>query len=101
MDTAVYVTNIGKQLNDQLKYTIKIDRLSIKNVILIDHLTNIYNQLETDLLSPTEDFEFTEDDLKKIKQYINCLKKEIKVFEVKDISDDCILTETQHYIIQE
>ena len=99
MDTANYVNKIGKQVNDSTKYRAHLDRTSITNLILINHLTEVYNWLEKELKK--EDTEFKEDDLNKINNYILCLKKEMNFFEEQVIDEDCILTEVSEYIIQE
>lgn len=99
MDTANYVNNVGKQINDSTKYCVNLDRTSITNIILVKHLTEVYNWLESKLAE--EDSEFTEEQLSKIGGYINCLKKEINFFENKEIDEDCILTEVDEFIIQE
>ena len=44
---------------------------------------------------------YTEDDINKIKNYINCLKKQISFYPEKVIDPDCIMTEVEEYIIQE
>lgn len=99
MDTANYVNNVGKQINDSTKYCVNLDRTSIINIVLVKHLTEVYNWLEIKLAE--EDSEFTEEQLSKIGDYINCLKKEINFFENKEIDEDCILTEVDEFIIQE
>lgn len=99
MDTANYVNNVGKQINDSTKYCVNLDRTSIINIVLVKHLTEVYNWLEIKLAE--EDSEFTEEQLSKIDGYINCLKKEINFFENKEIDEDCILTEVDEFIIQE
>lgn len=101
MDVAQYVSNVGKQINDSTKTNIETDKESIVNIVLVDHLENVYNHLELDLADNNFDFPFTREDLAKIGGYINCLKKEINFYEVKDIDDDCILTEVEEHIIQE
>ena len=101
MDHAQYVNKVGKQLNDSTKMNVDIDNISVTNIVLIPHLETIYNQLESDLKKNDPDFQFTQEDLVKIGGYINCLKKQINFYEVQDIDNDCILTETEKHIIQE
>lgn len=101
MDHAQYVNKVGKQINDSTKMNVDIDNISVTNIVLIPHLETIYNQLESDLKKNDPDFLFTQEDLVKIGGYINCLKKQINFYEVQDIDNDCILTETEKHIIQE
>lgn len=101
MDHAQYVNKVGKQINDFTKMNVDIDNTSVTNIVLIPHLEVIYNQLESDLKKNDPDFPFTQEDLVKIGGYINCLKKQINFYEVQDIDNDCILTETEKHIIQE
>lgn len=101
MDHAQYVNKVGKQVNDSTKMNVDIDNISVTNIVLIPHLETIYNQLESDLKKNDPDFPFTQEDLVKIGGYINCLKKQINFYEVQDIDNDCILTETEKHIIQE
>lgn len=101
MDHAQYVNKVGKQINDSTKMNVDIDNTSVTNIVLIPHLETIYNQLESDLKKNDPDFLFTQEDLVKIGGYINCLKKQINFYEVQDIDNDCILTETEKHIIQE
>ena len=84
MDHAQYVNKVGKQINDSTKMNVDIDNTSVTNIVLIPHLETIYQE-----------------DLVKIGGYINCLKKQINFYEVQDIDNDCILTETEKHIIQE
>ena len=101
MDHAQYVNKVGKQINDSTKMNVDIDNTSVTNIVLIPHLEVIYNQLESDIKKNDPDFPFTQEDLIKIGGYINCLKKQINFYEVQDIDNDCILTETEKHIIQE
>lgn len=101
MDHAQYVNKVGKQINDSTKMNVDIDNTSVTNIVLIPHLETIYNQLESDLKKNDPYFPFTQEDLVKIGGYINCLKKQINFYEVQDIDNDCILTETEKHIIQE
>lgn len=99
MEAANYVNNIGKQINDSTKYRAHLDRTSITNLVLINHLTEVYNWLEKELAK--EDTEFKQSDLNKISNYILCMKKEMNFFENRVIDEDCILTEVSEKIIQE
>lgn len=101
MDHAQYVNKVGKRINDSTKMNVDIDNTSVTNIVLIPHLETIYNQLESDLKKNDPDFPFTQEDLVKIGGCINCLKKQINFYEVQDIDNDCILTETEKHIIQE
>lgn len=101
MDHAQYVNKVGKQINDSTKMNVDIDNTSVTNIVLIPHLETIYNRLESDLKKNDPDFPFTQEDLVKIGEYINCLKKQINFYEVQDIDNDCILTEIEEHIIQE
>ena len=101
MDHAQYVNKVGKQINDSTKMNVDIDNTSVTNIVLIPHFETIYNQLESDVKKNDPDFPFTQEDLIKIGGYINCLKKQINFYEVQDIDNDCILTETEKHIIQE
>lgn len=101
MDHAQYVNKVGKQINDSTKMNVDIDNTSVTNIVLIPYLETIYNQLESDLKKNDPDFPFTQEDLIKIGGYINCLKKQINFYEIQDIDNDCILTETEKHIIQE
>lgn len=106
MGHAQYVNNIGKQINNSIKFNVNPDDTSITNLVLIDHLTDVFNWLSEVVYTPITlaevyEYDFTEDDLVKINNYINCLKKEMNFYEVKDIDTDCILTEVEEHIIQE
>ena len=101
MDHSQYVNKVCKQINDSTKMNVDIDNTSVTNIVLIPHLEVIYNQLESDLKKNDPDFPFTQEDLIKIGGYINCLKKQINFYEIQDIDNDCILTETEKHIIQE
>lgn len=89
METAQYVSKVGKLINDCLKYSAKMPKADLKNLVLYNHLVEVYSLLET------------EEDRIKIGGYINCLKKEISFYPIKDIDEDCILTEVEELIIQE
>lgn len=95
MEYAQYVNKIGKQINDSIKMWVNPDDTSITGLVLIKHLTELYNWME---LKPDD---FTVDDLNEIERYINCLKKEMRFYQDMVIDSDCILTETEEHIIQE
>lgn len=101
MDIVSYVSNVGNAINESTKYNIDVDKISIKNIILIKHLTELID-LANDLVNSIDYTEpVTLDDINKLKGYINCLKKEINFYPVIDVVPDCILTETEEHIIQE
>lgn len=96
MDTANYVKTVGALVNDSTKYTIKLDELSVTNIVLIKYMQDLYDKLIEMYPSFTEEFKelFTIDVIqKKLNGYTNCLKKEINFYETKVASEDCILTE--------
>ena len=99
MDLAQYVKNVGKQINDSTKVNVDIDKGSVTNLVLISHLQDVYNWLEAN--SSAFDESFSQIQLVKVNDYINCLKKEMNFYETQDIDDNCILTETEEFIIQE
>lgn len=99
MEYAQYVNKIGKQINTSIKMSSNPDDVSITGLVLIKHLTEVYNWVESKLSEP--DTEYTSDDLKKIERYINCLKKEMRFYPDMVIDSDCILTEKEEHIIQE
>ena len=98
MDIVDYVNKVGKQVNDHTKYSAKIDRISIKNIIIISNIDDVIFKVENDKNIPLEDKELI---LKKLNGYLNCLKKEMNFYPSKNIDEDCILTEVDNYIIQE
>lgn len=97
MDIVSYVNKVGKILNDDTKYSVNLNRTSIKNLILIDHLDKLLNWAKTNIDSDN----VTDEDISLIEQFILCLKKEISVYPEMIIDDNCILTETSKNIIQE
>lgn len=100
MDVANYVNKVGKIANDATKYNIKIDRNTLINIILFNHLHELVG-LANDLLNVTEYSEpITQEDINKLNEYANCLKKEIDIYPV-DAVDNCVLTEVKEYIVQE
>lgn len=99
MEYAQYVNKVGKQINTSIKMNSNPDDTSITGLVLIKHLTEVYNWVESKLNE--EDFPYTSEDLKKIERCINCLKKEMRFYEDMIIDPDCILTETEEHIIQE
>ena len=92
MDTVNYVNKVGKLVNDSTKYNVKLDRVSIENLVLISHFDELVKQLTSEQKTKV---------LKKLNNYINCLKKKINFYPEKNIKPDCILTETEKHIIQE
>lgn len=98
MDTADYVNKVGKQVNDHTKYSVKLDRISIKNIIIIPHIADIISKVELD---ENIEAECKEKILKKLNRYVNCLKKEMNFYPSKITDENCILTEVDNYIIQE
>lgn len=98
MDTVNYVNKIGKLVNDSTKYNVKLDRVSIENLVLISHFDELVKQVNADKKLTSEQKTKV---LKKLNNYINCLKKKINFYPEKNIKPDCILTETEKHIIQE
>ena len=98
MDTVNYVNKVGKLVNDSTKYNVKLDRVSIENLVLISHFDELVKQVNVD--KKLTDEEKTKA-LYKINNYINCLKKKINFYPEKNIKPNCILTETEKHIIQE
>lgn len=94
MDPVQYVNKVGKQINDSVKFDVSFDHDSIQNLILYNHLIDVYNKAQ-------EDSNITTEQLKKLFNEIECLKKHIKFYANKDVDDDCILTEVEEHIIQE
>lgn len=101
MEIVQYVNKVGKQINHSTKFNSNLDSVSITNIVLVNHLSKVYDWLESELASNYLNFPFTVEDLTKIDKYINCLKKEINFYATKEIDDDCILTEVDELIIQE
>lgn len=99
MDIANYVNKVGELINQSTKYNVKLDRVSITNTVLLLHLDELV-QWATDNIN-NEEFPITQEDINKITEYINCLKKQINFYPEKDIDPDCILTEVDEFIIQE
>lgn len=98
MDVVSYVNKVGKLVNDSTKYHVKLDRTSIKNIILINHFGDLLDKLEVDN-NISEEIKLAT--ITKINNYINCLKKEMNFYPEQIIDPDCILTEVEEYIIQE
>lgn len=99
MDIANYVNKVGKLVNQSTKYNVKLDRVSITNLVLLLHLDKLAKWAANNLND--EEFPITQDDIDKIIGYIHCLKKQINFYPEKDIDPDCILTEVKEHIIQE
>ena len=96
MDIANYVNKVGKLVNQSTKYNVKLDRVSITNLVLLLQLAKwAVNNLND------EEFPITQDDVDKIIGYLHCLKKQMNFYPEKDIDSDCILTEVKEHIIQE
>ena len=98
MDTVNYVNKVGKLVNDSTKYNVKLDRVSIENLVLISHFDELVKQVNADKKLTSEEKTKV---LKKLNNYINFLKKKINFYPEKNIKPDCILTETEKHIIQE
>lgn len=101
MDTVNYVNKTGKLINNSTKYNAKLDKVSIINLVLINHLNDILTWIENNKNNLDEYPLLTEDNISKINNYINCLKKQINFYPEKYISPDCILTEVEEFITQE
>ena len=48
MDTVNYVNKVGKLVNDSTKYNVKLDRVSIENLVLISHFDELVKQVNVD-----------------------------------------------------
>ena len=46
MDTVNYVNKTGKLINNSTKYNAKLDRVSITNLVLVNHLNDILIWIE-------------------------------------------------------
>lgn len=101
MDTVNYVNKTGKLINNSTKYNAKLDKVSITNLVLINHLNDILIWIENNKNNLDEYPLLTEDNISKINNYINCLKKQINFYPEKYVSPDCILTEVEEFITQE
>lgn len=101
MDTVNYVNKTGKLINNSTKYNAKLDKASITNLVLINHLNDILTWIENNKNNLDEYPLLTEDNISKINNYINCLKKQINFYPEKYVSPDCILTEVEEFITQE
>lgn len=101
MDTVNYVNKTGKLINNSTKYNAKLDKVSIINLVLINHLNDILTWIENNKNNLDEYPLLTEDNISKINNYINCLKKQINFYPEKYVSPDCILTEVEEFITQE
>lgn len=101
MDTVNYVNKTGKLINNSTKYNAKLDRVSITNLVLVNHLNDILIWIENHKTN-LEDYPLlTSDNITKINHYINCLKKQINFYPEQYIDQDCILTEVEEFITQE
>ena len=72
MDTVNYVNKVGKLVNDSTKYNVKLDRVSIENLVLISHFDELVKQVNVD--KKLTDEEKTKV-LYKINNYINISQK--------------------------
>lgn len=99
MDIANYVNKVGKLVNQSTKYNVKLNRVSITNLVLLLHLDKLAKWAANNLND--EEFPITQDDVDKIIGYLHCLKKQMNFYPEKDIDFDCILTEVKEHIIQE
>lgn len=101
MDTVNYVNKTGKLINNSTKHNAKLDKVSIINLVLINHLNDILTWIENNKNNLDEYPLLKEDNISKINNYINCLKKQINFYPEKYVSPDCILTEVEEFITQE
>ena len=101
MDTVNYVNKTGKLINNSTKYNAKLDRVSITNLVLVNHLNDILIWIENHKTNLEEYPLLTSDNITKINNYINCLKKQINFYPKQYIDQDCILTEVEEFITQE
>ena len=61
MDTVNYVNKVGKLVNDSTKYNVKLDRVSITNLVLLLHLDKLAKWAANNLND--EEFPITQDDV--------------------------------------
>ena len=101
MDTVNYVNKTGKLINNSTKYNAKLDRVSITNLVLVNHLNDILIWIENHKTNLEEYPLLTSDNITKINNYIICLKKQINFYPEQYIDQDCILTEVEEFITQE
>lgn len=101
MDTVNYVNKTGKLINNSTKYNAKLDRVSITNLVLVNHLNDILIWIENHKTNLEEYPLLTSDNITKINNYINYLKKQINFYPEQYIDQDCILTEVEEFITQE
>ena len=101
MDTVNYVNKTGKLINNSTKYNAKLDRVSITNLVLVNHLNDILIWIENHKTNLEEYPLLTSDNITKINNYINCLKKQINFNPEQYIDQECILTEVEEFITQE
>ena len=71
MDTVNYVNKTGKLINNSTKYNAKLDRVSITNLVLINHLNDILIWIENHKTNLEEYPLLTSDNITKINNYIN------------------------------
>ena len=67
MDTVNYVNKVGKLVNDSTKYNVKLDRVSIENLVLISHFDELVKQVNADKKLTSEEKTKV---LKKLNNYI-------------------------------
>lgn len=101
MDTVNYVNKTGKLINNSTKYNAKLDRVSITNLVLVNHLNDILIWIGNNKTNLEEYPLLTSDNITKINNYINYLKKQINFYPEQYIDQDCILTEVEEFITQE
>lgn len=101
MEPVQYVNKTGKLINDATKTNINLDDISIKNLILYNHLYQLYDRALEDYNNTVNEDVVTLEFLDKLKGYIHCLKKQINFYPDKEVSENCILTEVSEHIIQE
>lgn len=99
MDIVNYVNKVGELVNQSTKYNAKLDRVSITNLVILLHLDKLQTKMKEDI--GNTEFPITQEDVDKVIDYMNCLKKEINFYPEKLIDTDCILTEVEEHIIQE
>lgn len=77
MDTALYVNNIGKQLNWILKTNAKYKKHQLVNLVLINHLSKLISDLNPYNVT------MSYDDRLKIQGFIANLKKDLPYYNHK------------------
>lgn len=77
MDTALYVNNVGKQLNWILKTNAKYKKYQLVNLVLINHLSKLISDLNPYNVT------MSYDDRLKIQGFIANLKKDLPYYNHK------------------